>query len=76
LRADAAASTASRPAFVTIASRPSVRRDGKGYTMDLISEKQKYFFERGWTNQKHKPSLICPSGSFAVKALLTQVAIS
>src|SRR5260370_29204241 len=31
----AAASTASRPAFVTIASRPSVGRDGRGYIADL-----------------------------------------
>ena len=29
------ASTASRPASVTIASRPSVRRDGDGYRVDL-----------------------------------------
>ena len=44
------ASTASRPAFVTIASRPSVGRDGGGYKTDLgpaastISEIQKYYF--------------------------------
>jgi hypothetical protein len=42
-------------------------RDGKGYTTDLISEKQKYFYAPGWTRQKHQPSLICPSGSFASK---------
>jgi hypothetical protein len=39
-----------------------VGRDGGIYTTDLGSEKQKYFFERGWTTQKHTPSLICPSG--------------
>ena len=44
---DAIASTASRPAFVTIASRPSVGRDGGAYIADLgqlaskISEIQK-----------------------------------
>src|ERR1700675_908705 len=30
------ASTASRPASVTIANRPSVGRDGRGYTTDLV----------------------------------------
>jgi hypothetical protein len=35
LRADAAASTASRPVFVTIASRPSVGRDGRICRDDL-----------------------------------------
>jgi hypothetical protein len=32
------ASTASRPAFVTIASRPSVERDGEGYAGDLAQK--------------------------------------
>src|SRR5882724_2889339 len=45
----ASASTASRLASVTIANRPSVRRDGKGYRLICTSEKQKYFFKRGWT---------------------------
>jgi hypothetical protein len=26
-----------------------------------VSEKQKYFLRKGWTGQKHRPSLICPS---------------
>jgi hypothetical protein len=43
----ASASTASRPASVTIANRPSVEWDAEGFTTDLVSEKQKYFFERG-----------------------------
>jgi hypothetical protein len=29
----------------------------------LVSEKQKYFCKWGWTGQKHKSSLICPSGN-------------
>jgi len=45
----ASASTASRPASVTIANRPSVGRDGKSYSLICISEKQKYFCKRGWT---------------------------
>ena len=39
----ASASTASRPASVTIANRPSVRRDDGGYRLICTSEKQKYF---------------------------------
>jgi hypothetical protein len=27
-----------------------------------LSEKQKYFFRQGWTGQKDKQLLICPSG--------------
>src|SRR5258705_6023612 len=68
----AAASTASRPASVTIASRPSVGRDGEGYRSDLgplaseISEFQKFVArpsrrlplrpDRNWRTR-----LICPS---------------
>ena len=55
------ASTASRPAFVTIASRPCVGRDGRHIHLICISEKQKYFFESGWTkgrmrNRKRRPT--------------------
>jgi hypothetical protein len=46
----ASASTASRPAAVTIACRPSVGRDGYSYSLICISEKQKYFCGRGWTS--------------------------
>jgi hypothetical protein len=45
----ASASTASRLASVTIANRPSVRRDGESYSLIWVSDKQKYFCERGWT---------------------------
>jgi hypothetical protein len=38
------ASTASRPASVTIASRPSVRRDGDGYRVDLGRAETGIFF--------------------------------
>jgi hypothetical protein len=45
----ASASTASRLASVTIANRPSVRRDGESYSLIWVSEKQKYFCKEGWT---------------------------
>ena len=52
LRADAAASTASPPAFVTIAIRPSCR-EGRGELVELIcpTEKAEYFLKEGWTGQ-------------------------
>jgi hypothetical protein len=40
-------STASRPAFVTIASRPSVGRDGVGYAGDLGQKGTGLFLRRG-----------------------------
>jgi hypothetical protein len=49
LRADAAASTASRPAFVTIASRPSGGETGRLIELILASVKAEYFLNRGWT---------------------------
>jgi hypothetical protein len=56
----ALASTASRPAFVTIAKRPS-EWDGTAADIDLIwvFGKSEYFCKGGWTGK----SLICPSGS-------------
>jgi len=41
------ASIASRPAFVTIANRPSVGRDGKRHTTDLRFGKTEMFFRKG-----------------------------
>jgi hypothetical protein len=41
------ASTASRPASVTIASRPSVGRDGGGYRSDLGVRRSGIFSQRG-----------------------------
>jgi hypothetical protein len=49
------ASTASRPAFVTIASRPSGGRDERAIEMILSKAKAEYFSQEGWT-------LICPTG--------------
>jgi hypothetical protein len=41
------ASTASRPAFVTTAKRPSVERDGDGYTSDLGKARSGIFLQPG-----------------------------
>ena len=61
LRANAAASTASHPAFVTIAIRPSCReRTGRAGRTDLPDGESEIFFARGldrFLSQK----LICPS---------------
>src|SRR5882724_651050 len=59
------ASTASRPAFVTIASRPSVGRDGARHTPDLHFGKTEIFFQWGLDKRfvlSSAHSLICPSG--------------
>src|ERR1700730_4539695 len=56
----ASASTASRPAAVTIANRPSVGQDGKSYSLICISEKQKYFCKGGWTGQSPTRSTDLP----------------
>jgi hypothetical protein len=45
------ASTASRPAFVTIASRPSVGRDGGGYIADLGKSRSGIFLQMGLDGQ-------------------------
>jgi hypothetical protein len=58
LRADAAASTASRPTSVTIASRPSCGRDGRILSGDLPDGLSGIFFELGLDRNL----LICPSG--------------
>ena len=62
VRAGAAASTASRPAFVTIAIRPSVGGDPNHIRLIWGSEKPKYFCKWGWTGQSTSRQLICPSG--------------
>src|SRR5439155_26714042 len=46
---DAAASTASRPASVTIASRPSVGRDGGDIVLIWVKQERKYFCKQDWT---------------------------
>jgi hypothetical protein len=48
---DAAASTASHPASVTIAIRPSVGWDSDGYEVIWVGRKRKYFCKRGWTRR-------------------------
>jgi hypothetical protein len=53
------ASTASRPASVTIANRPSVGRDIVDVEVICVRREQKYFCKRGWTGN-HR--LICPPG--------------
>src|SRR4029079_15427682 len=51
------ASTASRPASVTIAIRPSVGRDGAISEVICLVRKRIYFLNWGWT----AGALICPS---------------
>src|SRR5437762_13791093 len=45
------ASIASRPAFVTIASRPSVGRDGRVIILIWVKRRKEYFCKRDWTAQ-------------------------
>jgi hypothetical protein len=62
------ASTASRPASVTIMTRPSVGWDGGDMKVIWVRRKQKYFCKRGWTAN----SLICPSGNQIEPALMVR----
>ena len=64
---DALASTASRPAFVTIAKRPLSGRDGLDMHLIWVRRKQKYFCQRGWTGKQAKHEVICPSGRFCAR---------
>jgi hypothetical protein len=52
MRADAAASTASHPAFVTMANAPLAGK-GRGELVELIcpTAKAKYFLKEDWTTQ-------------------------
>src|SRR5436190_2667007 len=52
---DTLASTASRPAFVTIAIRPSVGRDGATNEVICFGEERKYFCKWGWTAKLDLP---------------------
>src|SRR5436190_13269551 len=45
------ASTASRPAFVTIAIRPSVGRDGAVIVLIWVKRRKEYFCKVDWTAQ-------------------------
>src|SRR6202022_1414485 len=58
-RADAAASTASHPASVTIASAPLGDETARLIEVIWVRREWKYFWKWGWTAER----LICPSGS-------------
>src|SRR4051795_6961782 len=62
------ASTTSRPAFVTIAIRPSVGRDGAGYRFDLGKAGRGIFLRKGLDWRKQASDLICPSGGARQRA--------
>src|SRR5450631_4108136 len=54
-----------RPTLMTLRNAPLSGRDGKSYSLIFISEKQKYFFQRGWTRHNSTANggeVICPSG--------------
>jgi hypothetical protein len=59
----AVASTAPRSAFVTLRNAPLCGAGCKSYSVILVSEKQKYFFKRGWTGGERGAQVICPSGA-------------
>jgi hypothetical protein len=59
---NAAASTASHPASVTIAIRPSVGWDVEGYSFDLGLARRKIFLKMGLDRQITSTLLICPTG--------------
>jgi hypothetical protein len=68
LRANAAASTASHPAFVTTAKRPSCReRTGRAGRTDLPDGESEIFFAAG-LDRFLSQRLICPSGRFVTRA--------
>jgi hypothetical protein len=52
-----------------MANAPLSGRDGKSYSLVLISEKQKYFLQRGWTGSKDQGmgrAVICPTGQISL----------
>jgi hypothetical protein len=55
-------STASRPAFVTIASRPSGGTGRARHTTDLHFGKTEIFLREGWTRGPDTPSQTAPDG--------------
>jgi hypothetical protein len=56
------ASTASRPTSMTLRNAPLSGQDGDEYTTDSISEKQKYFFDWGWTRRNAPAERDLPVG--------------
>src|ERR1700687_1790966 len=65
---DAAASTASRPASVTIASRPSVGRDRRVCKSDLPDGLSEIFFESGLDSDFSDVRADLPDGQFFLPA--------
>src|SRR5436190_24246060 len=62
------ASTASRPAFVTITILPSVRRDGAGYRFYLGKAGRGILLRKGLDWRKQASDLICPLGGALQRA--------
>jgi hypothetical protein len=54
---------------MTLRNAPLSGWDGKSYSLICISEKQKYFRQRGWRSSKSKDEVICPAGKSAMSAL-------
>jgi hypothetical protein len=48
------ASTAPRPALMTLANAPLSGWDGKSYSTIFVSEKRKYFYRGGWTRRANQ----------------------
>src|SRR5258706_10023310 len=61
---DAAASTASLPAFVTFAKRPSVGRDSDRYRSDLGQARNEIFLQKGLDRPFRKTRSDLPVGQF------------
>ena len=59
------ASTASRLTSVTIAKRPSERRDARNMDLIWVERETEYFFGWDWTGEPSPAALICPSGRSA-----------
>jgi hypothetical protein len=68
LRADAVASTASRPAFRDDREPPLWGRDGALVELILAGAKAEYFFDQGWTLISPSRVLICQTGGLPAKA--------
>jgi hypothetical protein len=52
-----------------MANAPLSGRDGKSYSLIIVSEKQKYFFKRGWTRQANQVSAAQRIGVFTALPL-------
>src|SRR5450631_4011286 len=54
-----------RPTLMTLRNAPLSGRDGESYSLICISEKQKYFCQRGWTSTPPTSPTDLPVGSSA-----------